>query len=51
MDSSARWAVAIVAAVAIAAALVFMRGAPNRDIPGVSPSPAAIVVVSDGGPA
>ena len=45
MDSSVRWAVAFLAAIAIAAALVFLRGAPNHDIPGVSPSPAAIVVV------
>lgn len=53
MDSSVRWAVAFVVAVAIAAALIFMRGAPNHDIPGVSPSPSAgaALLVADGGPA
>ena len=49
MDEPRRLIVAVIAAVAIVAFIVFARGAANHDAPGMSPSgtqPAGVVVTT-----
>ena len=49
MDEPRRLIVAVIAAVAIVAFIVFARGAANHDAPGMSPSgtsPAGVVITS-----
>ena len=51
MDEPRRLVVALIAAIAIVAFIVFARGAANHDAPGMSPSgtpPAGVVITTNG---